>query len=98
MRACVGLYSRIRETKTTIAALPKVRQFPGSFHEETRTVVVQEVRPRMETQMKKATTKPMLTVTFNWSGNIPKKIKKQWEAMFQPKSITISIPPTKESK
>lgn len=34
----------------------------------------------------------MLTVKFHWSGDIPRAIKKQWEAMFKPRTIEIKIP------
>lgn len=45
------------------------------------------------TMKKTATPKPpMLTVSFHWSGDIPRKIKKQWEAMFKPKTVTFKIP------
>lgn len=44
---------------------------------------------------KKTPKPPILTVSFHWSGDIPKKLKKKWEAMFQPKTVTFTIPTTK---
>lgn len=35
---------------------------------------------------------PILTLTFNWSGDIPKKVKATLKAMCKPKTITLKLP------
>lgn len=39
---------------------------------------------------------PVLTVTFNWSGELPKKVsgelKKQWLALLKPRTFKFKLP------
>lgn len=42
------------------------------------------------------TKQAVLKVTFHWSGQIPVKIKRQWENLFQPKTVTFTIPNLKK--
>lgn len=35
---------------------------------------------------------PVLTVTFNWSGELPKKLQKKWAALMKPKTFNFKLP------
>ena len=41
---------------------------------------------------------PILTCTLNWSGDVPKAIRKKWKAITTPHTVTFAMPTTAQAE